>query len=64
MLAIGVNEYALSDLNLRFAVPDARSVADALRTSGAGLFSDVDIRVLPDARATRRGVLDALADAP
>ena len=63
VLAIGVNEYAQSDLNLRFAAPDARSVADALRATGAGIFSDVDIRVLPDARATRRGVLDALAAA-
>ena len=63
VLAIGVNQYALSDLNLRFAVPDARSVADALRASGGGIFSDVDLRVLPDQRATRRGVLDALAAA-
>ena len=63
VLAIGVNQYAQSDLNLRFASPDARSVADALRASGNGLFSDVDLRVVPDSRATRRGVLDALATA-
>jgi len=63
VLAIGVNDYALSELDLRFAVPDARSVGDALRASGAGLFRDVEVRVLPDARATRRGVLDALAAA-
>ncbi|MBR0683212.1 hypothetical protein GXW74_22180 [Roseomonas eburnea] len=61
VLAVGVNEYALSDLNLRFAEPDARSVGDALRASGNGLFRDVDLRFLPSARANRRGVLDALA---
>jgi hypothetical protein len=63
VLAIGVNEYALRDLNLRFAVPDAQSVGDALRRSGAGLFRDVEVRVVPDGRATRRGILDALAAA-
>lgn len=63
VLAVGVNQYALSDLNLRFAAPDARSVADALRAGGSGLFSDVDLRVLPDTRATRRGVLEALGAA-
>ena len=61
VLAVGVNEYALSDLNLRFAEPDARSVGDALKASGNGLFRDVDLRFLPSARATRRGILDALA---
>ncbi|WP_137125423.1 caspase family protein [Roseomonas sp. HF4] len=63
VLAVGVNDYALSDLDLRFAAPDARSVGDALRAAGAGLFRDVDVRMLPDGRATRRGVLDALAAA-
>ena len=61
VLAIGVNEYANRDLNLRYAEPDARSVGDALRTAGNGLFRDVDLRFLPSSRATRRGVLDALA---
>ena len=61
VLAIGVNEYAQRDLNLRFAEPDARSVGEALRAGGNGLFRDVDIRFLPSARADRRGVLEALA---
>ncbi|MEO3473355.1 caspase family protein [Roseomonas sp. CAU 1739] len=61
VLAIGVNEYANRDLNLRFAEPDARSVGEALKASGVGLFRDVDLRFLPSARADRRGVLEALA---
>ncbi|MBW6398681.1 caspase family protein [Roseomonas sp. HJA6] len=61
VLAIGVNEYANRELNLRYAEPDARSVGEALRAAGTGLFRDVDLRFLPSARATRRGVLDALA---
>ena len=63
VLAIGVNDYALADLNLRFAAPDARSVGEALRGAGSGLFRETDIRILPNDRATRRGVLDALAAA-
>jgi len=63
VLAIGVNDYALADLNLRFAAPDARSVGDALRGAGGGLFRETDVRILPNNRATRRGVLDALAAA-
>jgi hypothetical protein len=61
VLAIGVNDYANRELNLRYAEPDARSVGDALRTAGSGMFRDVDLRFLPSSRATRRGVLDALA---
>lgn len=61
VLAIGVNDYALRDLALRFASPDARSVAEALRGSAGGLFTDIDLRMVADTRASRRGVLDALA---
>ncbi|MBR0650487.1 hypothetical protein GXW78_12500 [Roseomonas terrae] len=61
VLAIGVNDYANSELNLRYAEPDARSVGDVLRAAGGGLFRDVDLRFLPSSRATRQGVLEALA---
>lgn len=63
VLAIGVNQHALAELNLRFAVPDANAVGAALRAGGSGLFREVEVRTLPDARATRRGILDALAAA-
>lgn len=63
VLAIGVNQYANADLNLRFAVPDAQVVADTLRAGAQGLFRDVRVTVLRDALATRNGILDALAQA-
>jgi len=53
VLAVGVNEYALPELNLRFASPDARAVGEALRASGQGLFRDVDVRFLSN--HARRG---------
>ncbi|NKE46928.1 hypothetical protein HB662_19265 [Roseomonas frigidaquae] len=62
VLAIGVNRYANPALNLNFAVPDAEAVARALRARAGGLFRDVQVTVLRDAQATRRGVLAALED--
>jgi hypothetical protein len=61
VLAVGVDQYADPRLNLRFAVADARGVAEALRAAGRGLFREVSVTLLTDAEATRRGVLEALA---
>ncbi|MBL6453835.1 caspase family protein [Belnapia sp. T6] len=63
VLAIGVNRYANPELNLRFAVPDAEEVAGLLRAGAGPLFRETRIRLLRDAEATRRGVLDALSAA-
>ncbi|MGX9963608.1 caspase family protein [Roseomonas sp. F4] len=60
VLAIGINRYANPALNLNFAVPDADSVAQALRGRAGGLFRDVEVTVLRDAQATRRGIMAAL----
>ncbi|MDP3418726.1 caspase family protein [Falsiroseomonas sp.] len=62
VLAIGINRYANPALNLNFAVPDAEAVARALRARAGGLFREVQVTVLRDAQATRRGVLAALED--
>ncbi|GGG41830.1 hypothetical protein GCM10010964_31660 [Caldovatus sediminis] len=63
MVAVGVDRYADERLNLRFAVADARGVAETLRTAGRGLFRDVSVTLLTDREATREGVLAALAQA-
>jgi hypothetical protein len=63
VLAVGVNDYGRQDMNLQFAVPDARTVVEALRTGGAGLYEGVDTTMLTDGEATREGILRALADA-
>jgi hypothetical protein len=60
VLAIGVDRYANPELNLRFAVADARTVAETLRSAGNGLFRDVQVTLLTDAEASRAGVLAAL----
>jgi len=62
VLAIGVDRYAESRLDLRFAVADARAIAETLRLHAAGLFRSVLVTVLTDARATRQGILHALGE--
>jgi WD40 repeat protein len=63
VLAVGVNEYGRRDMNLQFAVPDARTVVEVLRAGSAGLFAGVDTMVLTNQEATREGILKALANA-
>jgi hypothetical protein len=63
VVAIAVNEYANAALNLRFAVPDAETIAEIFRAQGGGLFSEVRVTLLRDAQATRQGILDALNQA-
>ncbi|WBV44892.1 caspase family protein [Pseudoroseomonas cervicalis] len=63
ILAVGVNNYGVPDMDLRFAVPDARTVVDTLRAGSVGLFEGVDTTLLLDGDATREGILRALDDA-
>jgi len=62
VLAVGVDRQARPDLvdNLRFAVADARSVAEGLRRGSGGLFAHVEVTLLEDERATRQNILGAL----
>ncbi|MCO6419003.1 caspase family protein [Siccirubricoccus sp. KC 17139] len=60
VLAIGVDHYANPELNLRFAVADARTVAETLKRNGQDLFRSVEVTLLTDAEASRAGVLAAL----
>jgi len=62
VLAVGLNEYRNSQFNLRFSVPDARSVAAIFRALGGKLFADVEVDELYDAAATRAGILAKLHD--
>jgi WD40 repeat protein len=60
VVAVGINRYA-GGLKLNFAVKDAKALADLFRVRGPQLFSDVHVRVLSDAEATRESILEALA---
>jgi WD40 repeat protein len=52
VLAIGVNDYRDSRLHLKFAVPDAKAVGDALRRAGDRLYDRVEVTELLDGNVT------------
>ena len=62
ILAVGVNEYANSQYNLKYAVADAQSVADELRRqqSSVGRFDRVEVLPLLNDQATKANILAAL----
>ncbi len=61
IVAVGVDEYRIGDLNLRFAVADARTVVEVLRARAAGVFREVLATTLLNRDATRSNILAALA---
>ena len=63
LVAVGVDVYADPSLNLRFAVADARSVAEGMRGGGARLFRETRVTLLADREATRANILRALSEA-
>jgi WD40 repeat protein/uncharacterized caspase-like protein len=62
ILTAGINEYANSQFNLRYAVDDAKDFGEELRRaqSGIGNFSDIKVIPLIDREATRENILLAL----
>ena len=60
VLALGINSFAQPRFKLGFAVADARSFVDVIRSAATPLFQSVEITELIDADATRSGILDAL----
>ena len=60
VVAVGVDEYAARELNLRFAVADARTVVETLRQRAGGVFREVIATLLTDREATRANILAAL----
>jgi uncharacterized caspase-like protein len=60
VVAVGVDQYAVRALNLRFAVADARTVVETLQRRAGGLFREVVATLLTDAQATRANILAAL----
>jgi len=59
VLAVGINRYKNSDLDLNFPLADAAGVSAFFRKSGSRLFREVNILELHDAEATRAKILEA-----
>ncbi|MGD8275625.1 MAG: caspase family protein, partial [Thiohalocapsa sp.] len=60
VLAVGVGAYPDKSLALDFAGGDARAVAEQAEAQRGGLYREVLVRLLPDAQATKKNVLDGL----
>jgi len=59
VLAVGVSDYP-GKLKLNYAANDAESLASALEKNSKGLYNKVEVDVLTDKKATRKGILKGL----
>lgn len=52
VLAVGVNDYWDSRLQLNYAVPDATAIAEGLRKAGGDLYESIEIAAMLDEQVT------------
>ncbi|MGD9899497.1 MAG: caspase family protein [Calditrichaceae bacterium] len=57
VLSVGINGYKNPALDLNYAEPDAKAVAEFFRTGGTGLFKKVVIKDVYNELATKEGIL-------
>lgn len=62
ILAVGINQYRNSKLNLNFARADAEAFSNLLQSGGGSLFKSVQVHTLYDHEATREKILKKLDD--
>jgi hypothetical protein len=62
VLVVGINQFKNTALNLNFAAPDAKAIADYFSERGRDLFRDVDVVSLYNTNATKAMILEAFAD--
>ncbi|MBN2143974.1 MAG: caspase family protein, partial [Candidatus Aureabacteria bacterium] len=60
VLAVGINRYKNPALNLNYAEPDAREIADFFRQRGSGLFKHVQVTDVYNEQATKIELLSRL----
>jgi WD40 repeat protein len=60
VVAVGVSKYADDSLSLKFAADDARALVALFQRRGQSLYRKVHPLLLPDDRATRAGIREAL----
>ncbi|HEY9007026.1 MAG TPA: caspase family protein [Ohtaekwangia sp.] len=62
ILAVGINQYKNSKLNLNYAQPDAESFSKIVDEKSTQLFKNIELRTLYDNNATREQILKAMDD--
>jgi hypothetical protein len=59
VLAVGVSNYQ-GDMKLNFAASDAKLLKQAFSESCKGVFGKIEVRLLTDEDATKKGIIDGL----
>jgi hypothetical protein len=59
VLAMGISDYP-GDMKLRYAGSDATLLANAFKTRCKGVFANIEIRILTDKKATKKGMQEGL----
>lgn len=62
LVAVGINKYADSTLDLQYARPDAEAIVDLFLQRGKAIYEHVHIVPLLDEKATKQNILDTLAE--
>jgi hypothetical protein len=62
VLSVGINAYKNPALDLNYAEPDARAVAEFFRTGGTDLFKKVEIKEVYNELATKAGILTKMQE--
>ncbi|MBF0628942.1 MAG: caspase family protein [Magnetococcales bacterium] len=62
VMAVGINKYTNPEMNLNFAVPDAKGIMDFFMKSYASLFRTINTYTLHDRNATRGDIIKGLTD--
>jgi WD40 repeat protein len=60
VFAVGINKYKNPALNLNYAEPDARGIADFFKRQGKGLFKNVEIREIYNEQVTKENIVSKL----
>ena len=60
ILAVGINEYQNTSLNLNYARPDAVSFSEQMKTQGEAIYNKVVVHPLYDREASKEGILSEI----
>ena len=61
VFAVGINNYKNPALNLNYAEPDARGIADFFKGQGKGLFKNLDVTAIYNEQATKQNIVSKLS---
>jgi hypothetical protein len=60
VFAVGINKYKNPALNLNYAEPDAKAIAQFFKQKGKGLFKNVEIKEVYNEQATKETIISKL----